>query len=173
MFIYWLLHEACRILFPNQRLKPGPQQWELRVSTTGLPGINNFCLFLIRFFGLLLLNFENTLYSLDTIPLFIIWFGGIFSQCLGCLLILFRKFFAEQRASLVAQLVRNLPAVQETGFDSWVGKIPWRRERLSSPVFLPGEFHGLYSPGGRQESDTTERLSLSQNRSFTFGLCST
>ena len=31
-------------------------------------------------------------------------------------------------ASLVAQLVKNLPAVWETGFDLWVGKIPWRRE---------------------------------------------
>ena len=28
------------------------------------------------------------------------------------------------------------------GFDSWVGKIPWRRERLPTPVFWPGEFHG-------------------------------
>ena len=60
-------------------------------------------------------------------------------------------------ASLVAQLVKNPPAMQET----WIGKIPWRRERLSIPVFWPGEFHGLYSPWGRQESDTTERLSLS------------
>ena len=32
------------------------------------------------------------------------------------------------------------------GFDPWVGKIPWRRERLSTPIFWPGEFHGLYSP---------------------------
>ena len=38
--------------------------------------------------------------------------------------------------SLVAQLVKNLPAVQETQFDSWVGKICWRRERLPTPVFL-------------------------------------
>ena len=29
------------------------------------------------------------------------------------------------------------------GFDPWVGKIPWRREWLPTPVFLPGEFHGL------------------------------
>ena len=29
------------------------------------------------------------------------------------------------------------------GFDSWVEKIPWRRERLPTPVFWPGEFHGL------------------------------
>ena len=48
------------------------------------------------------------------------------------------------------------------GFDSWVGKIPWRRERLPTPVFWPGEFHGLYSPWGHKESDTTERLSLTQ-----------
>ena len=47
------------------------------------------------------------------------------------------------------------------GFDPWVGNIPWRRERLPTPVFWPGEFRGLYSPWGRKESDTTERLSLS------------
>ncbi|XP_055285293.1 DNA mismatch repair protein Msh3 isoform X3 [Moschus berezovskii] len=28
------------------------------------------------------------------------------------------------------------------GFDPWVGKIPWRRERLPTPVFWPGELHG-------------------------------
>ena len=87
------------------------------------------------------------------------------------------------QASLIVQLVKNPPAVQETpvrflgredllekgeaihssilwlplglswqrihlqcgrpGFDSWVGKIPWRRERLPIPVFWSGEFHGL------------------------------
>ena len=57
-------------------------------------------------------------------------------------------------ASLVAQLIKNPPAMWET----WVGKIPWRRERLPTPGFWPGEFHGLYSPWGRKESDTTERL---------------
>ena len=45
-------------------------------------------------------------------------------------------------------------------FDPWVGKIPWRRERLPTPVFWPGEFHGLYSPWGSKDSDMTERLSL-------------
>ena len=34
------------------------------------------------------------------------------------------------------QLVKNLPAVQETPVDSWVGKIHWRRDRLPTPVFL-------------------------------------
>ena len=42
------------------------------------------------------------------------------------------------------------------GFDPWVGKISWRREKLPTPVFWPGEFHGLYSPWGRKELDTTE-----------------
>ena len=59
-------------------------------------------------------------------------------------------------ASLVAQLVKNLPAVWET----WVGKISWRRERLPTLVFWPGEFHGLYSPWGLKELDMTEQLSL-------------
>ena len=44
-------------------------------------------------------------------------------------------------ASLVAQLVKNLPAIWET----WVGKIPWRRERLPTPIFWPGAIHELYS----------------------------
>ena len=49
------------------------------------------------------------------------------------------------------------------GFDPWVGKIPWRRKWQSAPVLLPGKPQGQrslvgYSPWGRKESDTTERL---------------
>ena len=62
-------------------------------------------------------------------------------------------------ASLVAQLVQNPPAMQETGFDPWVGKVPWRRQQLPLPLFWPGEFHGLCSPWDHKESDVTERLS--------------
>ena len=40
------------------------------------------------------------------------------------------------RATLIAQLVKNPSAMQETPFDSWVGKIHWRRDRLPTPVFL-------------------------------------
>ena len=47
------------------------------------------------------------------------------------------------------------------GLDPWVGKIPWRRERLPTSVFWPGESHRLYNPWGREKPDTTERLSLS------------
>ena len=49
------------------------------------------------------------------------------------------------------------------GFDSWVGKIPWRRAWQPTPVFLPGEFHRQrnlkgYRPWGHKESDMTEQL---------------
>ena len=42
-----------------------------------------------------------------------------------------------------------------------VGKIPWRKERLPTPVFWPGEFNGLYRPWGCKKSDTNEQFSLS------------
>ena len=61
-------------------------------------------------------------------------------------------------ASLVAQLVKNPPAIRET----WIWALGWedplRRESLPTLVFWPGEFHGLYSPWGHKESDTTEWL---------------
>ena len=49
------------------------------------------------------------------------------------------------------------------GFNSWVGKIPWRKVWKPTPVFLPGEFHGHrslagYSSCGCKELDTTEQL---------------
>ena len=58
-------------------------------------------------------------------------------------------------------MVKNPPAMQETPvlFLSW--EDPWRRERLPTPVFWPGEFRGLYSPWGHKESDMTEQISLS------------
>ena len=48
------------------------------------------------------------------------------------------------------------------GFDSWVGKIPWRRKWQPTPVFLPGESHGQrslagYSIWGHTESGMIER----------------
>ena len=38
-------------------------------------------------------------------------------------------------ASLIAQLVQNPPAMQETRFNSWVRDIHRRRDRLPTPVF--------------------------------------
>ena len=70
----------------------------------------------------------------------------------------------------------NQPARWETWVQSLgcpcIGKIPWRRERLSTPIFLPGESRERRSlmgcsPWGRKELDTTERLN-SPNRFLFF-----
>ena len=52
---------------------------------------------------------------------------------------------------LVAQMVKNLPAMRET----WFGKIPWRRKWQPTPVLLPEKSHGQrslvgYSAWGRK-----------------------
>ena len=107
------------------------------------------CLFLIYFlrtisrpFMLLQIALFHSFLWLSSIPMYHIFFTHSF------------------RASLVAQLVKNLPAMRETGFNPWVRKICWKRERLTTLVFWLGEFHGLYSLWGRKESDITEWLSL-------------
>ena len=50
--------------------------------------------------------------------------------------------------SLVVQLVKNLPAMQETLFESRGGKIPWKRDRLHTPEVL-----GF--PGGPDSEEST------------------
>ena len=57
-------------------------------------------------------------------------------------------------------MLKNLPAKQETRFNSWIRKIPWRRKWQPTTVFLPGKSHGQrslagYSPQGHKESDMT------------------
>ena len=60
-------------------------------------------------------------------------------------------------------MVKNLPAMEET----WVGKIPWRREWLPTPVFLPdnsmdrGAWQSI-AHGVAKSRDVTERLSTAQ-----------
>ena len=44
----------------------------------------------------------------------------------------------------------NAGDIKRHGFHPWVGKISWRMEWLYTPVFWPGEFHGLYNPWGRK-----------------------
>ena len=63
-------------------------------------------------------------------------------------------------------MVKDRLHCKRPGFDPWIRKILWRRERQPTPVFLPGEFQGQrslasYSPWGHKESDMTERLTLS------------
>ena len=51
-------------------------------------------------------------------------------------------FKTMNRASLLAQMVKNLPSVRRTGFNSWVGTMPWRKNWQPTPAFFLGEFHG-------------------------------
>ena len=65
---------------------------------------------------------------------------------------------------MVAQTVKNPPAMQETWVWSLGGEDPLEKG-VATPVFLRGEFHGQsslvgYSPWGCKESDMTERLTL-------------
>ena len=63
---------------------------------------------------------------------------------------------------LAAQMVKNLPSMQETWVRCWVRKIPRRKKWQLTPVFLPGESHGQRTLAGYSswgcKSDTTERL---------------
>ena len=59
----------------------------------------------------------------------------------------------------VAQLVKNRPEMQET----WVWSLGWEdtleKGKATYSSILPGRFHGLYSPWGREELYMTEQLS--------------
>ena len=60
-------------------------------------------------------------------------------------------------------MVKNMPAMQETQVRSLGQEDPPEKGMATTPVFLPGEFHGLrslvgYSLWGHRELDTTERL---------------
>ena len=64
-------------------------------------------------------------------------------------------------ASLVAQVVKNLPAMQETRVGSLSREDPLEKGKPPTPELLPEEFQGQnilagYSPWVRKESDTTE-----------------
>ena len=64
-------------------------------------------------------------------------------------------------ASLVAQMVKNLPAVQETWVQYLNREDPLENGMQPTPVFLRGEFHGQrslagYSPRDQKESDKSD-----------------
>ena len=64
----------------------------------------------------------------------------------------------------MVKMVKNPSA----GLETWVGKIPWRRAKKPTPVFLPEESPWIEVPDGLQsmglkESDTTERLSTARD----------
>ena len=61
----------------------------------------------------------------------------------------------------MTQIVKNLPAMQETQVGSLGWEDPLEKEWLSAPVFLPAEFPGErnlmgYTPWGHKDLDTTK-----------------
>ena len=69
------------------------------------------------------------------------------------------------QASLIAQRVKNLPAMQETWVQSLVREDPLEKEMAIQSAFLPGESHGQRSLAGYslwddKVSDKTEQLSM-------------
>ena len=50
--------------------------------------------------------------------------------------------FGKQGASLVAKMVKNLPAMWETQVRSLGQEKPLEKEWQPTPLFLPGEFRG-------------------------------
>ena len=69
-------------------------------------------------------------------------------------------------------MVKNLPTIQETQFNPWVRKIPWRSEQQPTPVFLPGESHGQRSLVGYSpwKSDITKHLTQQTPSTSTYWL---
>ena len=70
-------------------------------------------------------------------------------------------------ASLVVQVVKNAPAMQETWVLSLVWEDPLKKSVATHSIFLPGVSHGQrslagYSPCYHKESDLTEQLSTAQ-----------
>ena len=70
----------------------------------------------------------------------------MFNSCkyLLVMCLMFCKSLQVIRASLTAQLVKSTPTVQETWVQSLGWEDPLEKERLPTPVFWPGEFHGLF-----------------------------
>ena len=49
---------------------------------------------------------------------------------------------------MVKNPLANAEDIKKSGFDPWVGKIPWRRKWQPPPVFLPGKSNGQRSLAG-------------------------
>jgi len=81
-----------------------------------------------------------------------------FTKCWGLLILWTEKqsevflIFLINTYSPIAQQVKYLLAMQEMWVQFLILKIPWRREWLPSPVFLPGKPHGQRSLHSLMES---------------------
>ena len=79
------------------------------------------------------------------------------------MIVIKHEYYPEDKTSLVAQVVKNLPAKQEIWVQSLGQEDPLKKEMATHSRILAGKSHGQrnlvgYSAWGRKESDTTERL---------------
>ena len=129
----------------------------------------HFWIGLLDFF---LLGCMSCLYILDINPLSVISFANVVSHSVGCLyeeifkcIIIYLIAAFLHWASLVAQSVKNLPAVQETQVRSLGWEDPLEKEMAAHSSILAWKISWKRSlvgcsPWGRKELGTTERLTL-------------
>ena len=97
-------------------------------------------------------------------------------------LISFRMDWFDLRDFFIAQMVKNLPAIQETRVRSLGQEDPLEKEMTTHSSISPREFHGQeslagYCPRGHKESDMTKQLTHGwislQSRGLSRGFSST
>ena len=91
----------------------------------------------------------------------LLWFYCLFSICLMSFL----------WASLVAQTVKNPPAIQETWVQSLGGEDPPEKGMVPTPVFLPREFHGQRNLVGTVHEVAKSQTYWGTNTSYHFCSC--
>ena len=79
-----------------------------------------------------------------------------------------RKTSTRNKKPCSNQKQSPLHSYRRCRFNPWVRRIPWRRKWQSTPLFLPGKYHGLvgYSPWGHKNLDTIYRLNNNNNGSY-------
>ena len=117
---------------------------------------SSFSHFLIGLFVFLILSCMSCLYMLEINPLSVVSFAIIFSHSKGCLFTLLIVSFALQkllsliRASLVAQRLKHLPAMQETHVQSLDREDPLEKEMATHFSILAWRIPWTEEPGRLQ-----------------------
>ena len=122
--------------------------------------------FLIGLFVYLILNCMSCLYILEINPLSVASFAIIFSHSEDCLFILFMVSFAVQKLlsliSLVAQMVKNLPAMEETKVQSLDREDALEKEMATHSSILAWRIPWTEEPG------RLHRVAKRETNTFTF-----
>ena len=95
------------------------------------------------------------------------------NRCLveTCVYVFKKNLFLIYSLTLIAQMVKNPPAMLETRIRSLGQKILWKGKQCPTPELLPGIFSGQgslvgYNPWNCKEGDMTEQLLYTLNLQF-------